>query len=239
MRTRDRRGFSLIELLVALAIISLLMGLTMSAVQRVRGAAARVRCQNNLRQLALGLHQYHGAHAALPAGHTAADGTPKSMRLSWHARILPHIEQDALWSEILRAYATDPRPHTSNHPPHRAIQATPVSLFLCPAAPHGSTGNPFETQLTIALTDYLGVLGTDMRTRNGVLYLNSAVKLTHITDGTSNTLLIGERPPPGSLLYGWWYGGIGQDGEGSVEVVLGTRELNHSSMGMGGCPYGP
>jgi prepilin-type processing-associated H-X9-DG protein len=96
-----------------------------------------------------------------------------------------------------------------------------------------------EAQLTVALTDYLGVLGTDMRTRNGVLYINSAVKFTDIADGTSSTLLIGERPPPANFLYGWWYGGIGQDGEGSVEVVLGTRELNHSSMGLGGCPYGP
>jgi prepilin-type processing-associated H-X9-DG protein len=230
---------SLVELLVVVGIIALVIGLTLPAVQRVRESAARTRCQNNVRQLALALHHFHGQYSALPSGHTAADGTPKSMRLSWHARVLPFIEQDALWSEILQAYATDPRPHTSDHPPHRAIQRTVVAKFVCPSDPRGGIGNPTDTKLHIALTSYLGVLGTDRLKLNGVLFMDSKVKLTDIRDGTTNTLLIGERPPPGNQLYGWWYGGIGQDGEGSIEVVLGTRELNHSTMGLGGCDYGP
>jgi prepilin-type N-terminal cleavage/methylation domain-containing protein len=132
MSTR-RHGFSLIELLVVLTIVGLLVGLTLAGVQRARDAAARARCQNNLRQLALGLHQYHDRHAALPPGHTAADGRPGTMRLSWHARVLPYVEQGPLWETVLEAYKTDPKPHTSDHPPHRAIQQTPVPVFACPA----------------------------------------------------------------------------------------------------------
>ena len=133
MPTR-RRGLSLIELLVVLAIIGVLVGLTASAVQKVRASAARTRCLNNLRQLSLGLHQYHNQHAAFPAGYTP-DAGPKSMRLSWHTRVLPFVEQDALWQSILQAYSTDPAPHTSNHPPHRAVQRTPVPVFYCPSDP--------------------------------------------------------------------------------------------------------
>src|ERR1051325_4324343 len=127
----DRRGVSLVEVLVVLAIVGLLVGLTLPAVQRVRESGARARCLNNLRQLALGLHAYHAQHGSLPPGYTDANGTKGSMRLSWHARVLPYVEQDPLWNAILQAYATDPHPHTSNLPAHRAIQRTPVPVFLC------------------------------------------------------------------------------------------------------------
>jgi prepilin-type processing-associated H-X9-DG protein/prepilin-type N-terminal cleavage/methylation domain-containing protein len=239
MTTRCRGGLSLVELLVVLAIIALLVGLTLPAVQKVRASAARTRCQNNLKQLALALHQYHDRHSALPAGFTPADGRPRSMRLGWHPRVLPYIEQEPLWQSVLQAYATDPKPHTSDHPPHRAVQRTPVPAFYCPADPRPQLGSPADTQLVVAFTSYMGVIGTDKLAPGGTLFLRSSVKLTDIRDGTSGTLLIGERPPPPSLLYGWWYGGIGHDGEGSAEVLLGVRELNHSPLGLGGCPYGP
>jgi prepilin-type processing-associated H-X9-DG protein len=77
----------------------------------------------------------------------------------------------------------------------------------------------------VALTSYLGTSGTQTRLRDGVLYANSRTSLDHITDGTSQTLLAGERPPSFDILYGWWYAGGGQDGYGTLDLVLGVSEL--------------
>src|SRR5712664_2422798 len=101
-----RRGFSLVELLVVLAIVGVLIGLLLPAVQRVRDAAARIDCGNRLRQVGLALHNYHAANRVLPPGvrGDAADFP----YLSWHARILPYIEQDALWQQTRVAFAQQP-----------------------------------------------------------------------------------------------------------------------------------
>jgi hypothetical protein len=76
------------------------------------------------------------------------------------------------------------------------------------------------------LTSYLGVSGKDHTSRDGVLFQNSLVRLGDVSDGTSNTLMLGERPPSTDLQFGWWYAGIGQRGSGSADLVLGVRERN-------------
>ena len=122
-----RRAFTLVELLVVIAIVGVLMGLLMSAIQKVNATAARSKCANQVRQIALGLHQFHGVHQALPPGivHPASlpgfpqgygpDTDPYPM-LNWQARILPFVEQEALWRKTEAAYAQDK--YRFLNPPH-------------------------------------------------------------------------------------------------------------------------
>ncbi|MGL4420562.1 MAG: DUF1559 domain-containing protein, partial [Gemmataceae bacterium] len=93
------------------------------------------------------------------------------------------------------------------------------------------------------LTSYLGVSGTNGASRDGILYQDSRHRLAEVTDGSSSTLLIGERPPAHDFHYGWWYAGLGYDGRGSMDMVLGVREPNMlpvttgSACGPGNYPF--
>src|SRR5438552_17807692 len=95
----QRSGFSLIELLVVFAIIGVLLALLLAAVQRVRATADRAECQNNLRQIGMALHGYHGTYSSLPPGHAKTDGSDPYPNLGWQARILPFVERDMEWNE--------------------------------------------------------------------------------------------------------------------------------------------
>src|SRR5262249_53492282 len=91
--------------------------------------------------------------------------------------------------------------------------------------------------VSVALTSYLGVSGTNLHARDGVLYVDVRLRLTDIKDGLGKTVLVGERPPAGDFAYGWWYAGPGQHLTGSADVVLGAKEFN--VVGLGDCPVGP
>src|SRR5438105_2388440 len=97
-RRRLPAGFTLVEVLVVLAIIAVLIGLLAPAVQQVRDAASRADCGNNLRQLGLGLHQYPGDSRHFPPGLSYRGGADPYPFMSWHARLLPYLEQRALWT---------------------------------------------------------------------------------------------------------------------------------------------
>jgi prepilin-type N-terminal cleavage/methylation domain-containing protein/prepilin-type processing-associated H-X9-DG protein len=212
MRASSRReAFTLIELLVVVAIIGVLIGLLLPAVQKVREAGNRLKCENNLKQIGLALHAYHDTNRSFPRGYLAStsysDGaTDTAPGWGWGAFILPHLERDNLYRQL---HLDQP---VQNSP---AIQ-TGVPVYVCPSdiTPDGAFPVPDGFGKTVALaapTSYAACVGGDesattARTGLGICYRNSKTRLNDITDGTSSTLLIGERA--WSNAQGVWAGAI-------------------------------
>jgi prepilin-type N-terminal cleavage/methylation domain-containing protein/prepilin-type processing-associated H-X9-DG protein len=230
-----RQGFTLVELLVVIVIIALLIGLLLAAVQRIRDAANRTTCGNNLRQIALAFHHYHSVHGYFPPGVSYRGGADPYPFMSWNARLLPFLEQDNLWGQALQAFAMDKL--FLNNPPHTGL-ATVMPVYACPSDSRGSVSQRVTDQLEVAFTFYLGASGSNQFRKDGVLYLDSRVRLADVTDGSSNTLLAGERPPSPEGRFGWWYAGEGQDQTGSADMVLSAGERNTSAY-VPACPEGP
>ncbi len=236
MKRNRKTAFTLIELLVVIAIIGILIGLTLSAVQNVRGAAARLDCQNRMKQLALALHNYHDSRGTLPPGHRSTTNADRMPWTGWTMSILPEIEQTGMSSVVQNAFRTTPNPFVD--PPHTPF-STVVPAFICPSDDRTrSTQIDPGTMKFVALLSYLGVAGTNSTSKDGLLYQDSRHRLLDATDGTSNTLMLGERPPSHENRFGWWYAGLGQNGTGSADLVLGVREPNLQPI-VSGSPCGP
>jgi prepilin-type processing-associated H-X9-DG protein len=177
----------LIELLVVIAIIAILIALLVPAVQKVREAAARAQCQNNLKQIALALHNHHDTKKYLPYGGGSGP---------WMYDILPFIEQNNVWNA----------PQTAKD---YTRSGSVIPVYICPAAPHG--GVVFQTGVArYAVHDYPGVAGLsslDFPDKGIFGWFNApkGITLVTITDGTSNTIMVGERPASQDLFWGWWY----------------------------------
>jgi type II secretory pathway pseudopilin PulG len=191
------------ELLVVIAIVAMVAGLLLTALQRAREAAHRAQCLSNMKQIGLALHAYHDSDGSFPHAYDCRalfinpsqvwDGHQSIVTKSWAALILPFLEQDHLERQGYTAY-----------------QGRSLPLLHCPSDPR-STGVWRDARFgTDGLTDYLAVTGTDTfqpypsgppwRDRNdGVLYGSSHIRLAQICDGTSNTVLVGERPPSPDL----------------------------------------
>lgn len=228
-----RRGFTLIELLVVIAIVGVLAGLLLPAVQKVREAANRLKCQNNLKQIGLALHSYHDVNNdSFPPG--LSNNIRFFWYMSWMSRLMPYVEQENLWKLTLAAYQLEYYPWMN--PPHNALDHV-IPTYTCPSDSRHLQA-AYTGGLKVAFTGFQGVSGLHLNNNNGILYMNSRVRISDITDGTSNTLIAGERPPSADLYYGWWYAGAGQPPSysGSCDVVLGVQELNVS---MPSCPKGP
>jgi prepilin-type N-terminal cleavage/methylation domain-containing protein/prepilin-type processing-associated H-X9-DG protein len=218
--SRPRSAFTLIELLVVIAIIAILIGLLLPAVQKVREAAARMTCDNNLKQLGLACHNYHDVYKTLPYGKgkdyrssPLVPGVPVYPRWSELALLLPFMEQGNLYNTIDFNYPPETpgmggvvnfMPAYENPARQNAAACrTPVKLFLCPSDPAGQPAGDWPGQ-----NNYLGNMGTTYMcdvsevnpstldptaTADGIFYYLSKVKLTDITDGTSNTSMFSEK----------------------------------------------
>ena len=186
-----RRAFTLIELLVVIAIIAVLIGLLLPAVQKVREAAARMKCSNNLKQMGLAMHNYHDTNNAFPPAFA------KPSQYGWGTWILPFIEQDNLYKLL------NPTQTTLSV---NALTTLPVSVYTCPSDPN-QTINPFST----------GYAKSNYVVCEPICDGGSAYNILSITDGTSNTLLIGERDTKNQI------GGIwaGRDAILSIPSVIG------------------
>jgi len=274
-RSDQRPGFTLIELLVVIAIIAILIGLLVPAVQKVRSAAARAECSNNLKQVGLGLHNFHDTFKKFPSGIADVTYPPKTRYWywSWMAKILPYVEQGNLYAAA-DTYAAQgdgkawsyPSPNHFWNPwgnfsigsgavnPYNPGCAAVCPVYKCPAdsrtlvAEQVLTGYGSSYWPGMGLEGYVGVAGW---TNNygiagqpsgpdglGILYTTptagSKVRLTDITDGTSNTLMVGERPPSNDMEYGWWFAGAGFDNYGVGDVLMVARATSYAQSI--GCP---
>jgi len=226
-----QRGVTIIELVVAVAIMGVMVSLLLPALGAARESARRVHCANRLRQLVTAVHSHHDFHNRMPAGvHSRSSAFPY---LAWPAQLLPFIERNDLWLATECDYAR--RRHPFVLPAHRSLSEV-VTHFSCPSDGMAEQVHFARNAHVVALTDYLGVAGTNFRARDGVFFRDSTTRMGDVHDGTSQTLCIGERPPSADAWYGWWYAGVGQQESGVPDMLLGVNEVNIGYDVFGPCP---
>lgn len=231
MRFTRRVGFTLVELLVVIAIIGILVALLLPAIQAAREAARRSQCVNNLKQLAVGCHNYSDTYRTFPSGYItnfpapAQEGTLEQSVWSWGAMLLPFVEQAQLFSQLDVGNRTLHANLTTTD--GRAALQTPLPTFVCPSDSGPALNNFSETHadnpadanaphyrkyvtsngtdiIPIAKSNYVGVACSSVSTTppvnpvsygpaTGVFFQNSDTAFRDITDGTSQTLMFGER----------------------------------------------
>lgn len=226
MRSLRYNGFTLIELLVVIAIIGVLIGLLLPAVQKVREAASRSQCQNNLKQLGLALHNYNSAFGSFPSG-TGATGTYWTP--GWAATLLPYLEQENIHRLLdMRERIYQPAPGLI--PNRERVKDLVVNAYVCPSSPLPVLTLPEDAdpQHYVQAGNYVGIMGASTSTwdardptgrrrvadcqatmpvqfnrggfaaSNGVLYPGSRVRIQDVRDGTTHTIVLGEQSDWGS-----------------------------------------
>lgn len=208
-----RRAFTLVELLVTIAVIGILIALLLPAVQAAREAARRASCKNNLRQMGLSLQNYYAALRVLPPGVLGTSGGVSQSQLlhTWEVLILPYVEQGNLQGTYSFSRRFD-------HPDNAAAVRQRVPLYLCPSMTGELVDNRYGP------SHYAGNGGSRPGQNDGLLYPMSRIRMAHITDGTSYTIAAGEL----AFYVGGWArgamntgtGGGGGAGQGFARGVL-------------------
>lgn len=228
LRADRQRGFTLIELLVVIAVIGLLIALLLPAVQQAREAARRCTCKNQMHQFALALHNYHDAHTILPPGSLVLG--PSFMTMSgwgWGAMLLPYYEQTPLYSQLNFNAGTAVGGN-------RSLIGVRLGIMQCPSDPQPdqlTVQIPSHPDTAIATGNYVGC--------EGMLSAMSNVRFGHVTDGLSQTLLLGEREflpsVNGSLSYTSAWSGIVSESDvyvfDSLPHVAATATQRLNSQG--------
>jgi prepilin-type N-terminal cleavage/methylation domain-containing protein len=223
---RPRAAFTLVELLVVIAIIGILVGLLLPAVQAAREAARRCSCANNVTQIGLALHNHEFHLEAFPAGVSDAAGPIRNLEegrhVGWIVRILPYLEQTALARNFVEeggAYGAA----------NRKVRAVRIQVLACPSSPRPQRSEPVEQgAAVVARSSYAGChhdvespIDTD---NHGLLFLDSHIRFGDISDGSSNTLLLGEHLG-GEPDLGWV--------SGTRSTLRNTSRLEQPAQAMG------
>lgn len=194
-----RRAFTLIELLVVVAVIAILMGLILPAIQKVREAANKMKCANNLKQIGIAMHHHHTARKRLPPGYLSnvdsQTGAETGPGWGWGTFLLPYLDEGNLYRLVRRDLGIE---HASNEVPRQHT----VPTYVCPSEDVVEVISVRDEQekplLTAGPSNYVGVYGHGEIAEapgdgNGCLFRNSRIRMTDIMDGTSFTALVGER----------------------------------------------
>lgn len=232
-----RRGFTLIELLVVIAIVAVLIALLLPAVQQAREAARRSQCQNNLKQIGLALHSYHDSSQSFPHGWIGVTANQPDVNglngWGWASKLLHRIEQPALYHAINFKLSTSDAVNTAS-----IRRSLPV--FRCPSDSSAETwvldDSAGAALATLATANYVGNFGTDGLDAclgfapgiaclgDGALMHQRTIRLSDIKDGTSSTLLVGERKTRDDLAWQSTWVGVVAGGEESFQRVLGVAD---------------
>lgn len=241
MNVNSRRvGFTLIELLVVIAIIAVLVGLLVPAVQKVREAANRMSCSNNLKQLGLAIHSHNDTFGRFPPGfadlqNQIANPTNFGPGWGWASHLLPFIEQDNAFKSIrFDKSIADPL--------NAQVRGSIIKTFLCPSDNHTQAFQTDGNGVMVGPSNYVGMFGSrempdDPGRGEGVFFRNSRIRLADLVDGSSNTLLVGERNS--RLCKSTWTGfvlgavtfpaGEPDEAEQPYALILGHTGINDPS----------
>ena len=236
-----RRGFTLIELLVVIAIIAVLIALLLPAVQQAREAARRSSCQNNLKQIGLALHNYHDTHLVFPPGYVKGALGDNEPQFAWSVMILPQLEQGNLFEGLntkVRTMRATFENVPASVPTGYQLMQTSLAVYQCPSDPGEALNTNRQFRMvtvpgatapySIGKSNYPGSAGD--AGGDGFFDNNSKIDMGDVSDGLSNTILVGERATrsgnTGNFAALW----PGRGGDNEMDIPVQTPAGSHNIL---------